>query len=111
MMGLQNKEYQAAINLFETYKNTEASDINPNVYLYEGASLVQLNKYTEAQTSFSAFIALNTIDQPKGYWFMGLSQLKSGDKEEAINSFEAVVKINDYKKAEASALLEELKEE
>jgi tetratricopeptide (TPR) repeat protein len=82
VITFKNLNFSEAILNFEAYKNS-TTEINPAVYLYEGVSYFQLDKYDAALEEFNKMIASNSLDSSKGLWFKMLTYLKMGDKKMA----------------------------
>ena len=106
--AFQNLDYSNAIQTFETYKNS-TSEINPAVYLYEGVSYIQLERYEAALFEFDKLIASNSLDSSKGLWFKALVYIKMDNKRLAKNVLEEIIKDpSNFNYSKALELKEEL---
>ncbi|MBN1951497.1 MAG: hypothetical protein JW801_09850 [Bacteroidales bacterium] len=98
------KEYSEAILLFEKILSDDASRIGLN--LYSGISHMELEEYTEANTSFRKIID----DRSNAFiesaeWYLGLCYLKTEDVELSKQVFENIASGSSYYKADAERIL------
>ena len=77
-VAFQNEEFADALAYFKEY---EASTEEPDMalYLYKGATLMELSNYYGAIEEFELAIDSESIDATKGFWFKAMAYLKSGD--------------------------------
>ena len=78
---------------------------NSNLYLYLGISQMELNQFEESQKTLNSLINSNLIDSEKGYWFKGLSYLKSNRINEAKIMFQKIIDNSYYSHLKASEIL------
>lgn len=77
-VAFQNENYSDALAYFEEYDaSTETPDMA--LYLYKGATLMELSNYYAAIQEFELAIDSESIDATKGFWFKAMAYLKSGD--------------------------------
>jgi len=77
-IAFQNENFPDALAYFKEY---EASTEEPDMalYLYKGATLMELSNYYAAIEEFEMAIDSESIDATKGFWFKAMAHLKSGD--------------------------------
>lgn len=81
-VAFQNDDFSKALAYFEEYEaTTEEPDIA--LYLYKGATLMELSNYFAAIEEFELAIDSDSIDATKGFWFKAMVYLKSGDTANA----------------------------
>jgi len=77
-VAFQNENFADALAYFEEYDaSTEKPDMA--LYLYKGATLMELSNYYAAIQEFELAIDSESIDATKGFWFKAMAHLKSGD--------------------------------
>lgn len=77
-IAFQNDDFADALAYFREYEaSTEKPDIA--LYLYKGATLMELSNYYDAIQEFEIAIDSESIDATKGFWFKAMAYLKSGD--------------------------------
>jgi hypothetical protein len=81
-LAFQNEYFPEALAYFNEY---EASTEEPDValYLYKGATLMELRNYFGAIEEFELAIDSESIDATKGFWFKAMTYLKAGDESNA----------------------------
>ncbi len=103
----ENKEYTKALKIFKTIlKNSK--NRTGNLYLYTGISQMQLNKNTEAITTFESLINSDLLDAEKGYWFKALILLKEDKIAESKVVLNKIISEKLYNHQKATTLLAEL---
>ncbi|MEM7086273.1 MAG: hypothetical protein AAF489_08835 [Bacteroidota bacterium] len=81
-VAFQNENFSDALAYFEQYDaSTEEPDMA--LYLYKGATLLELGNYYGAIQEFELAIDSQSIDASKGFWFKAMAYLKSGDVSNA----------------------------
>jgi hypothetical protein len=70
------KQYKTAIPLFETILKTEKS---AEIQYFYGVSLLETNRFSEAETVFNTLKIGNSIYKNKAIWSLALSKLKQKD--------------------------------
>tara|TARA_B110000091_G_C13775763_1_gene458806 strand:+ start:458 stop:1270 length:813 start_codon:yes stop_codon:yes gene_type:complete len=88
---MQLGRYQKAVDEFDTYINNLATThgedfVNVYTFVQKGRCLTQLGQFEQAINSYNK--AIKYYDNcTEAYYFMGLTQLKINEKENACNSF------------------------
>jgi len=81
-VAFQNENFADALAYFAEYDaSTEKPDMA--LYLYKGATLLELSNYYAAIQEFELAIDSESIDATKGFWFKAMAYLKSGDVDNA----------------------------
>ena len=63
---------------------------NLELQLYKAVSLVELNKYEEADTLYQNIIKSPSVYTNKAHWYLALSKLKQKEKEESIRVLKSI---------------------
>ncbi len=71
-------------------KALEINDKNPRVWYELGQARLSLKKYDQAVDAFKVALELNP-DVTQSYWFLGMSQLKAGEFENAKQNIEKAI--------------------
>ena len=104
-----NKDYNKAVNYFDTF--LETSNNKANALLYYGVSNLELANHDKALDAFNQLISSETLDRSKGYWYKALTYLKIDNKEAAVKTLSVLVKDStNYNYKEAQELLNKLKD-
>ncbi|MGS2739094.1 tetratricopeptide repeat protein [Sinomicrobium sp. M5D2P17] len=100
-------DYEKASVLFEDI--LKADGTNAEISLYYAVSLVELGRYEEADTGFSALMDSRSVFRTEAMWYRALSKLKQKDYEACAGILEQVPEDTD-RYAEAQKLLKRLPE-
>lgn len=94
-----------AIALFQELKQSEYP-----IYIdfYIAQSYLKLGKNKEAITLMEQLAYGDGQFKAEALWYLSLGYIKANDKENAINSLQALILDGNYKKEEAKALLKQL---
>jgi tetratricopeptide (TPR) repeat protein len=101
-------QFQEAITLFEKLLKSDPADMATT--LYSGISYMEVNRYNEADKSFSKIIDQNDnlfIEQAE--WYLGFCYLMTNETEKARTQFEKIAGSNSSYKDHASHILKKLK--
>ena len=82
VLAFQNRNYSEALAYFESYEVSNP-ETDVALYLYKGATYLELNNFDKAIEEFELAIDSNSIDATKGFWFKALTYLKAGDEVRA----------------------------
>jgi tetratricopeptide (TPR) repeat protein len=108
MTFYDNKKYTEAIQLFEKILKEDNSRIGLN--LYSGIAHMEIKQYADANARFKTIIdqkANPFIESAE--WYLGLSYLKTNDKDKAKEVFANLAGGGVYYKKDARRILKELK--
>ena len=96
-------DYKSALPFLEDYLNEKPKDLD--VLLAKGVTLMNLNKFSEAQSVFTKIKKLNPRVK-KFKWFMAMNLLKQGQEQKAQVILRDVVDNQNYNWEEAEKLLD-----
>ncbi|NOU18471.1 MAG: tetratricopeptide repeat protein [Bacteroidales bacterium] len=101
-------EYINSIMLLKDLPSTVTIDAEKNLLI--GLNMMEIGKYSMAANYLElAFSNQSGFDYvPQTQWYLGLCYLKTGDKEKAINIFNAIVKSYGYNYKEAKKILKKI---
>ncbi len=100
------KQYREAIRIFETAQTT---DTYPTIWMYLGASYLEMGNTEKAIALFQQLKDSNTLDSPKANWYLALAYLKTGNNEQSKQALQQLISTkNNFKQAEAIQLLDAL---
>jgi len=95
IVEFQNKNYEKALELFESTKDSTIHTKIPFL-LYQGLTNLETGNLNKAIEQFDKVIDSDSIDRSKGYWFKALAYLKVGDKEKASLVLQQIVANPEY---------------
>jgi tetratricopeptide (TPR) repeat protein len=75
--AFNSAKYEQAVPLFNQL--LEAEPDNTELQLYKGVSLLELDRYKEAESIFQAIKESNTVYRDRAIWYLALSALKQKD--------------------------------
>ncbi|MEL6811420.1 MAG: tetratricopeptide repeat protein [Bacteroidota bacterium] len=108
VLAFQEQDYQMALSSFDAYLKSGV-EIDPGVYLYQGAAHMELEAIEEALKAFDKMISSNSLDRSKGLWFKALAYLKAKETENAKSILQDIVDHPEYfNHSQAKELLEDL---
>lgn len=81
--AFNNHNYKDAESYFSDMLETDKANIE--LLLYRAVSLVELNKYDEADKLYNNIIQTPSVYKNKAIWYLALSKLKQGDEEACLN--------------------------
>lgn len=102
----KEKKYGKALPIF--IKELPNNKNTASIYLYTAICQIELNKFTEAETTLNALISSDLIDAQKGYWYKSLLFIKSKQIEKAKKQLEFIIENNYFKHKKAKELLTKL---
>lgn len=96
--AFNEKNYKVAIENFEiVLKDYD----KPEVRFFYGISLLEENRYSEAETNFTTIQQGTSIYKDKATWYLALSKLKQNQFEECKNYIKQIPEdAEDYEKAQ-----------
>jgi tetratricopeptide (TPR) repeat protein len=104
----RNGNYDAAISLFDRIAVVNPANIQ--VRFYQAVSYLEIDKPGQAISMFTAIIeARDNFYTPLAEYYLGMSYLKTGDKNAAIRQFEKIASQQGGYQAKAKEILKELK--
>ena len=103
--SFDKKEYQETIRLLSQITD---STQNANVYLYLALSQMELNQYSDAESTLERLIKSDFLDAEKGYWYKSLLYLKSDQIEKLKAELKIIINNSYYKQDDAKELLSKL---
>jgi len=105
----RQKEDKEAIQLFQAYDSGKDRTVDPQVLLYIGATQLELNRSEDAMETFKRLQNSNSLDASKAHWYLALTYLKMGKKEEVKQELQTLLdNATGYKDAEARTLIDKL---
>lgn len=100
-------DYKKAKPILDDLKFMEGD--NSNVLLMLGISNMELNLLDNAKSNFIAIISTNNpFYSQQAQWYLAFSYLKSDDKVNAVQHFDAIIKANGFYKSKAKEVLSSL---
>lgn len=100
-VSFKNKNYKRSVHLCDVQLKS-SSKSNPNILIYKGVSLLNLNNEKEALIIFNELIQSDAIDASKGNWYKAITYMKLNNKIALKNTLETIIKDPtnyNYKKA------------
>ena len=88
-------------------ESVEAVDKSPEVNMMLANVYMQSDAFTLAENTLLLITDESSLRDQK-YWYLGLVQLKQGNKKEAISYFQHLQSLSQYKKSEIENILSEL---
>ncbi|GLR19535.1 tetratricopeptide repeat protein [Portibacter lacus] len=85
-------------------KMTENVDETPELQMMIANAYMNKNQFVEAIKTLTK-ITDDSVLRDKKYWYLGLSNLKIGNRKEAIQHFNYLLSISNYKKTETEEIL------
>lgn len=101
----ESGEYEEALRLFQSMDANQAA---PYINFYKGISLMELERYDEAIDRFESYLDSQGNLSSRAYWYLALSHLKKGEKDETIRYLEMLITKADFKRVDAQKLLDKL---
>ena len=97
--AFNNHNYKDAERYFLDMLETDKDNIE--LQLYRAVSLVELNKYNEADKLYNNIIQTPSVYKNKAIWYLALSKLKQGDEEACVNVLKTLPEeAEDYQQAQ-----------
>ena len=97
--AFNNHNYKDAERYFLDMLETDKDNIE--LQLYRAVSLVELNKYDEADKLYNNIIQTPSVYKNKAIWYLALSKLKQGDEEACVNVLKTLPEeAEDYQQAQ-----------
>ena len=90
-ISFKNKNYTKSIRLCDIQLKT-SSKSNPNILIYKGISLLNLNNEKDALIVFNKLKQSDAIDASKGNWYEAITYMKLNNKTALKNSLEIIIK-------------------
>lgn len=90
-IAFKNKNYNKSIRLCDIQLKT-SSKSNPNILIYKGISLLNLNNEKDALIVFNKLKQSDAIDASKGNWYEAITYMKLNNKTALKNSLEIIIK-------------------
>ena len=90
-IAFKNKNYTKSIRLCDIQLET-SSKSNPNILIYKGISLLNLNNEKGALIVFNKLKLSDAIDASKGNWYEAITYMKLNNKAALKNSLEIIIK-------------------
>ncbi|WP_299889473.1 hypothetical protein [uncultured Lacinutrix sp.] len=88
----KTKHYKEALEMFIAIESKNKNTYNPNLNLYIAICYLELNHYDLALKKLDVLLQSNTLDFHKAYWFKSLTYLKEGNKSQAREVLQLLVK-------------------
>ena len=107
MRHYDQRQYLDAVIAFGEMEDNDKQGL---VWLYEGISLLELNRFEEAQTSLRKACEVDTGLVWQCQWFSGLGYLKEGDVNQATAIFEELMGSGNPYSNKANQLLTKINE-
>lgn len=86
-----------------------AMPIKPELFIYYGIALLELNRPEEAIVVFRKLSQSSQLDAPKGFWYLGLAYLKNQQPEQALSAFENLLLAGGkFKRKETEDLIQKI---
>ncbi|WP_299156338.1 hypothetical protein [uncultured Tenacibaculum sp.] len=107
-IAFKNKNYNKSIRFCDIQLKT-SSKSNPNILIYKGISLLNLNNEKDALIVFNKLKQSDAIDASKGNWYEAITYMKLNNKIALKNSLEIIIKNpTNYNYNKAKSILKSL---
>ncbi|MDT7833125.1 hypothetical protein RQM59_12080 [Flavobacteriaceae bacterium S356] len=104
------QQYQETIDYFKKLLENASEAQRPFIFMYLGASYLELEKYETALHTFELLTKTNTIESSRGYWYQLLVYLKLEQKEQVSKTLSLILSdVDNYNYSKALELQEKLK--
>ncbi len=108
MQKFDNKDYNAALNLFSEVISRDQS--NMVGHFYTGVSLQETGKYNNAIKEFeTVIIDKDNLFIEQAEWYIGLCYLQTNENKKAYRQFKKIAKNDGYYQQKAQAILRKTK--
>jgi hypothetical protein len=103
-----NKEYEAAVNLFSEVINRDQN--NMVGHFYTGVSLQETGKYSNAIKEYETVIVdKDNLFTEQAEWYIGLCYLQTNENKKAYKQFKKIAKNEGFYQQKAQSILTKIK--